>query len=674
MAAVLISALAGGLLLQLSAAELGLGVLTPVALAPALFVLARRPWPAWLTAGLVLGLMNAACLFDGAIKWGPCTAACFMALAAGQLALPFAAAGAVAPRFPVALRPCAFALAWAAWVWLVDEALYTPVLLGASLVPERLALGLVERIGIVGLELALTSVAAALAMLPRAPLRAALVAGLPLLGLLLPVHPERVGTARLAGVQPSVHWSTFSAAGWSLEQRRRIETRLDRLTARAAGLGDTIVWPENGNGLPNAQLDRRLRALSALLAPTGADLLAPSRELQGGREHLSVFRFSPEGVAARVRKTHLVPFAESGLEPGRPGVLRTRSGRLGIAICFDAVFSTHARSLVDGGAEALIVTTDDSSFGASGIAPRHLAYAVLRAAEVGRSLLFASNEGPSWRYDPGRHALEPLTAENEPTAYAVELPKYRWTTPAQRGTRHLVGLGALLLLVAVGLRPARTLSGLGRPWRAAIPAAVAAAAIGVALDAGLRVPSRRGGWAAVRQDFLHRAHGDGGMDALGPLYRQSQAQSCGATALAFALTQLGDPVFEEGIAAELRRRPPSLEPRAASITHPPASLADLEAVARARGFEAEAWTASHLAALGSGPGTLHILHMRWNHFVVAFQPVDDQIHVLDPAAGVVRRFDRSALERGWSGHALTLRHRPPQLRRTMVDKPSSRPS
>src|SRR5690606_25609291 len=90
---------------------------------------------------------------------------------------------------------------------------------------------------------------------PRAALVLPLFAALPLAASLPAIDSVRAG--RIVGVQPNVHWSMYQATGWSLERRTTIEERLDEMTREASAHGGTIVWPENGNSLPNAQLERR---------------------------------------------------------------------------------------------------------------------------------------------------------------------------------------------------------------------------------------------------------------------------------------------------------------------------------------------------------------------------------------------------------------------------------
>lgn len=659
MTRVVAAALASGLALQLAAPPFELWPLAFVALAPVLYALHGRPARQWALAGIVVGLVNAACLVDGVIKWGPGAVVGLVAVVAAMVVVPFTAAGWLAPRLPGAVRPYALLAMWIGSAWILDEVLYTPLALAAPVaLGAPWALGLVELLGALGLEAVVVGFACAVAAAVRQPRHALVLPVFALLPLASWVPPlETAGQGRVVGVQPNVHWSDYAATGWSLERRSAIEASLDALTAEAIALGGTVVWPENGNTLANAQVARRVEALKSMLA-RGGDVLVSGRELEDGHEYLSVFRFTADGVAERARKANLVPFAEADLEPGAPAVMATAAGPLGVSVCYDAMFSRHGRALVAAGAEALVVTTDDTSFGRSSIARRHLGYAVLRAAELGRALVFVANEGPGVSYDPRTRTVEAHALAGRRAVYAVDVPRVVARTAADRGARHLVPL-ALLLLVAGALaqsvvagrrtpaadgsarRPQVSLGTALRRTTLASATVLACLVVGVVSDVAQRAAAD--GLAPITADLVRRMRGTRGVDGLGPLYQQREPLTCGPTALAFALTRLGDLVFEEAFAGS-----------AAAGT----SLGELARAAEQRGFAAHAWHADRLDALRFGPGVVHVLHVAPHHYVVAFDRVGDQVHVLDPALGAVLRVPLTSLEARWTGYALELSHRP----------------
>ncbi|MEM7676072.1 MAG: hypothetical protein AAF449_08730, partial [Myxococcota bacterium] len=310
----LTAAAMSGLLLQLASSPFEWWWVSGFALTPALLALRERGGRDWLITGLVIGFMNGACIVDAGAKWGAFAVLFFSFFVAALHAIPFAGAGWLAPRFSDDHRPMAFVVSWLLFVWCIDEFIYTPVLLAAPLaLYGGIALDIVRSVGIVGLEGVVVGMSAGLAcggFRSRFAVLASVAIFAVVSSSLSSGNRETLEEGRLVGVQPNIHWMDFAASGWSIDQRQRIERTLDRMTekaARVAGQHGTVVWPENGNSLPNAQLQRRRRKLASILSPTGADLLAPGRELSEGREYLSVFRFDGRQVTARARKANLLP-------------------------------------------------------------------------------------------------------------------------------------------------------------------------------------------------------------------------------------------------------------------------------------------------------------------------------------------------------------------------------
>jgi apolipoprotein N-acyltransferase len=118
----------------------------------------------------------------------------------------------------------------------------------------------------------------------------------------------------------------------------------------------------------------------------------------GGGGFNAVGAISPSGELAGIhRKVALAPFGESHLAagpdyralPALPGV------RVGVLVCQEAMLPKGPRALTLDGANLLVTTTDDSSFRSSILVFAHLGEAQLRAIETGRSMVWASNGGPS---------------------------------------------------------------------------------------------------------------------------------------------------------------------------------------------------------------------------------------------------------------------------------------
>ncbi|PGH46489.1 apolipoprotein N-acyltransferase [Micromonospora sediminicola] len=187
---------------------------------------------------------------------------------------------------------------------------------------------------------------------------------------------------------------------------------------------DLVVWPENSSDIdplrnPGAG-DRISQAADAIGAPilVGAVLLGPGQ----GQVRNAGLLWRPGSGADLTQlytKRHPVPFAEyvplrsiarkvsaevdrvrSDFVPGtRPGVLDTGAVTLGDVICFEVAYDGIVRDTVTGGAQLLVVQTNNATFDVAE-ARQQLAMVRLRAVEHGRSALMASTVGVSGFVSP----------------------------------------------------------------------------------------------------------------------------------------------------------------------------------------------------------------------------------------------------------------------------------
>jgi apolipoprotein N-acyltransferase len=180
---------------------------------------------------------------------------------------------------------------------------------------------------------------------------------------------------------------------------------------------ELVIWPENSSDVdpltqPDAAaaIDRAARAVNAPIL-VGAVLHGPGRFLTNAG-----MVWSPEtGPGQRYVKRHPVPFAE--YVPFRPlarristkvdlvprdfhggtlpGVLQVGPARIGDVICFEVAYDGLVRDTVTGGAQLLVVQTNNATFGRSAESAQQLAMVRLRAVEHGRSAMMASTSGVS---------------------------------------------------------------------------------------------------------------------------------------------------------------------------------------------------------------------------------------------------------------------------------------
>ncbi|WP_433351932.1 apolipoprotein N-acyltransferase [Micromonospora saelicesensis] len=182
---------------------------------------------------------------------------------------------------------------------------------------------------------------------------------------------------------------------------------------------DLVVWPENSSDidpLRNPTAGARIsQAADTIGAPilVGAVLLGPD----AGQVRNAGILWRP-GTGADLEqlytKRHPVPFAEyvplrdvarmvskkvdlirNDFVPGStPGVVRAGPTVLGDVICFEVAYDEVVRDTVTGGAQLLVVQTNNATFNVAE-ARQQMAMVRLRAVEHGRPALMASTVGVS---------------------------------------------------------------------------------------------------------------------------------------------------------------------------------------------------------------------------------------------------------------------------------------
>jgi apolipoprotein N-acyltransferase len=254
---------------------------------------------------------------------------------------------------------------------------------------------------------------------------------------------------RVAVLQPG----TTLEEKWDPDEWEAIADRVWTLTRRAADAGARIVlWPESAVPF---RVDRD-PAYRDLVTETAAELdveivLNSVAETAGGGYGNSAFLVTADGVSSvRYDKVYLVPFGEyvpPWAEPITSEALVREVGRftpgekvtplpatvpLGVAICYEVVFSRHSAAAVGGGAELLVTITNDGWYGFSWAPAQHFAQVRLRAAEHRRWFARAALTGISGFVDPYGRVTERLevgeqgllVADLEPST--ARTPRTRW--------------------------------------------------------------------------------------------------------------------------------------------------------------------------------------------------------------------------------------------------------
>lgn len=606
----------------------------PFAIAGTAWALADRGPRDWFVAGTTIGAIWFHIVPRAvAPEWGVGAALGMYVIVAATPGVVFLVAGWISRSWRTASRVFALVGVWPLASLILDAAALTPLTFAPAWIEAPQWLAVTRIVGVPGFDALVLLLAGGLALTVRGSVRGGLgISGLALallFGARVAPASNRTGSLRVAGIQPDVATRDFARAAWSLYERHRIVDRLDAMTEAALEDADLVVWPEGGNELANPSLPRRVARLERMTATSPATILTGSRMVDvRGRIANTASTWSAGRLRETVVKARPVPFAEGRLEPGRPKTVRVADTDVGVSICFDAIFSTHVRALVDAGAEVLVATSDDASLADTRIAHWHSAYARLRAIEAGRALVFVSNAGPTFAIDPLGHRLDSELSVGTRGTFRASVP----IVGARTLAHHLALPFALVAFLAaiVGVRrPTRV--------RATMPATVVAAcAVAVAIA----------GRASATTDSVPAPRDD-----LSPLFAQTAQKTCGAAALAFSLTFLGDEVFEADVVRD----------------HPPAgadgySMQELQSFARTRGFAASGWEAS-TEALEKLGGGIAIARLDIGHFVAVLGVHEESVVLFDPALGQTLTIDRSEFDSLYSGRVLFVTPQAMRVRR-----------
>jgi apolipoprotein N-acyltransferase len=305
----------------------------------------------------------------------------------------------------------------------------------------------------------------------------ATIAALILLPALLPLGlaGPQAGTMDIAAIQGNVPRNRFTSLGrrgrvgpedFTIVDNHLRETKLLLSQPKP----DLIVWPEN-----SFDRDPRLNAdmfdpVVALLQKIRSPLLAGAILDAGDRFTNTNLLIEPNGrIVQRYDKVHLVPFGEyvpihffrsivPALDRELPSdaihgrklvVFHVGQARVGTVICFESTYPELARGLVRDGAQILIVTTNNASFGTSPAARQHLAMSQMRAVELGRAVVHAAISGISAVIEPNGKITEEAGLFR-PAMLRARLPLATGETPyARYGSAIEIAIGAGALLFAL---------------------------------------------------------------------------------------------------------------------------------------------------------------------------------------------------------------------------------
>ncbi len=324
------------------------------------------------------------------------------------------------------------------------------------------------------------------AMRGRRPLAVAVAPvvaiGVVVVGLVVPLSSQATdGTMRLGIVQgnvPNDGLDSFAQARLVTENHL---AGTHALMDTDPGEVDLLVWPENA-----ADIDPRVDAQTAAdvteaARTAGAPLLFGTIDYSpaDGRYNTSLLWSQSGTVLAEYRKQRPAPFAEyipirsfarifsadvdrvtADVLPGEgPAVMDVpvkalgRAVTIGTVICFEVVYDDIVRQAVTNGGEAIIVQTNNATFGLTSESTQQLAMTRLRAIEFGRATVQASTVGVSAVVTPTGRVVQSTELFTADQMYAT-VPLRTDLTPAARiGTPlHWTFLAVSGLLVFFAMR------------------------------------------------------------------------------------------------------------------------------------------------------------------------------------------------------------------------------
>ena len=191
-----------------------------------------------------------------------------------------------------------------------------------------------------------------------------------------------------------------------------------------------VVWPETATPFYYLANTHLTKLVKNSIIDTGTHFLIGSpfymRTAGKAAYFNSAYLIEPDGkVSGRYDKVHLVPYGEyvplkrwlpflgkmvaevGDFSAGNKGdTLIWGENRLGVLICYEAIFPGLARALVRNKADLLVNITNDAWFGRTAAAQQHFSMAVFRAVENRRALVRSANTGISGYIDPVGRILQ----------------------------------------------------------------------------------------------------------------------------------------------------------------------------------------------------------------------------------------------------------------------------
>jgi len=251
---------------------------------------------------------------------------------------------------------------------------------------------------------------------------------------------------------------------------------------------DLVLWPENSTDIDPLRDGQTYATVQAAAELAGKPILvgAVTQGPGPGERQTTALWWDPDQqVLATYHKQNLVPFGEwipfrsqllpllpilrqvgaqsvAGTEPGVLSVpVRGQEVRVGDIICFELAYDDTVYSTLTGGAQLLMVQSNNATYGGTGQIEQQFAITRARAMEARREIAVATTNSVSGYIDRDGKVVH-RTAEFTADSLVVPMPLRSALTPAVTLApwldRGLAGLGlAACLLGLLAVRRDRTL-------------------------------------------------------------------------------------------------------------------------------------------------------------------------------------------------------------------------
>ncbi|MFJ2956293.1 apolipoprotein N-acyltransferase [Streptomyces sp. NPDC087270] len=310
-----------------------------------------------------------------------------------------------------------------------------------------------------------------------------LAAAVLLSGLLVPIHTNAVGHVKVAIVQGNVQQPGMHFLGRPMKiLDNHVQATLKLAADIKAGKvpkPDIVLWPENSSDLDPFTYPQAYDKITEAVQAVGVPVLVGALVDGPDKAHVQnegIVWDPVTGPGAHYTKQHPVPFGEyvpfrkeltkvipmlneipKDFYPGKgSGVMQIGPAKLGDVICFEVAYDGIVRDTVNAGARAIVVQTNNATYGRTGQPDQQLAMSKLRAVEHGRAVVTAATSGISAVVEPDG-TIEKRSKEFTQQVISADIPLRDEKTIADR-----VGAAPEWALAMVGLLSCAAATAIGR--------------------------------------------------------------------------------------------------------------------------------------------------------------------------------------------------------------------